>query len=373
MSSEISSDLIPKLNPSNFHTWYAEIADLLHEKGYWGIVNGTVSLSTEKAHKMVLAKEKALGLIRRSVELALKGTIAELDDPKAILDKLKVTYGVSNAGTQFNALKSFLSLTQQPDKHISTFISWGLRCSVHFCQCQAGQIWGFNLWFWTVHLCLNQWHSCLFHPHWDTPDETYPHSQQCWSSIGNCWRNLLKINIIHCTPCLVTSPCHPCAILIQIWSWVRPLWNKRLPQHQGLPEVEALQEPAEYTANAWAARESQDIGGNSQTESAGNASALSMPMSSASDYWITDTGATLHMTPNREWLKDYKACKVPVCLADNNVIYAAVLGSVVFTPVKNGMSLCQIEFTNILLLVSAHASREQWSYSSVVRAYPATG
>ena len=87
------------------------------------MINGTVSMPSEKAHEIILAKEKALGLIRRSVEPALKATIAELDDPKAVLDRLKATYGVSNAGTRFNALKSFLSLTQQPDERISTFIS----------------------------------------------------------------------------------------------------------------------------------------------------------------------------------------------------------------------------------------------------------
>jgi len=37
-----------------------------------------------------------------------------------------------------------------------------------------------------------------------------------------------------------------------------------------------------------------------------------------------------------------------VRLADNNVIFAAGLGSVVFTPVKNGKCLRQIEFSNVL-------------------------
>ena len=87
----MSSDSIPKLNPGNFHTWYAGIANLLCEKGYWGIINGSVSLSSEKAHKMILVKEKVLGLIRRSVEPALKMTITDLDDPKDVLDKLKMT------------------------------------------------------------------------------------------------------------------------------------------------------------------------------------------------------------------------------------------------------------------------------------------
>ena len=73
-----------------------------------------------------------------------------------------------------------------------------------------------------------------------------------------------------------------------------------------------------------------------------------MPTCSAPDYWIADTGATLHMTPNCKWFKDYKPCTVPVHLADSNVIYAVGSGSVVFTPIKNGVFMHQIEFMNIL-------------------------
>ena len=87
---------------------------------------------------------------------------------------------------------------------------------------------------------------------------------------------------------------------------------------------------------------------HSQRQFAGTASTLSTPNGSAPDYWIADTGATSHMTPNRAWFKDYKPCKVPVRLADNNVIYAAGSGSIVFTPVKNRASLCPIKFMNVL-------------------------
>ena len=87
---------------------------------------------------------------------------------------------------------------------------------------------------------------------------------------------------------------------------------------------------------------------HSQRQFTGTASALSTPNGSAPDYWIADTGATSHMTPNRAWFKDYTPCKVPVRLADNNVIYAAGSGSIVFTPVKNRASLCPIKFMNVL-------------------------
>jgi hypothetical protein len=85
-----------------------------------------------------------------------------------------------------------------------------------------------------------------------------------------------------------------------------------------------------------------------QTEFAGAAAAFSTPPTAAPAHWITDTGATSHMTPNRHWFKEYKPCKVPVGLADNNLVYAAGVGSIVFCPRKNGPSSLQIEFTNVL-------------------------
>src|SRR5260370_15389780 len=54
------------------------------------------------------------------------------------------------------------------------------------------------------------------------------------------------------------------------------------------------------------------------------------------------------MTPNRHWFKDYKPCHIPVCLDDNNVIYAAGMGSVVFALVIQGKSLRQIELSNVV-------------------------
>ncbi|KAF9441665.1 hypothetical protein P691DRAFT_624393, partial [Macrolepiota fuliginosa MF-IS2] len=48
--------------------------------------------------------------------------------------------------------------------------------------------------------------------------------------------------------------------------------------------------------------------------------------------WLADTGATSHMTPHRHWFKNYSPCRIPVCLADNSVVYAIGTGSVVFQP-----------------------------------------
>jgi hypothetical protein len=66
------------------------------------------------------------------------------------------------------------------------------------------------------------------------------------------------------------------------------------------------------------------------------------------DSWIADTGATSHMTPHREWFNQYSPCHTPVRLADNNIIYAAGIGTIVFTPIINNIPSRPIEFSNVL-------------------------
>ena len=90
--------------------------------------------------------------------------------------------------------------------------------------------------------------------------------------------------------------------------------------------------------------------GNFFMEFAGNASASAFSTSthSGSGCWIADTGASSHMTPNCHWFNDYKPCRIPVHLADNNIIYASGVGSIIFDPVENGKSLPRVEFHNVL-------------------------
>jgi len=54
-------------------------------------------------------REKALGIIMRSIELALRALVKDFMDPKKILDMFKELYGAPSAGTHFNAIKTFLS------------------------------------------------------------------------------------------------------------------------------------------------------------------------------------------------------------------------------------------------------------------------
>jgi hypothetical protein len=66
--------------------------------------------------------------------------------------------------------------------------------------------------------------------------------------------------------------------------------------------------------------------------------------------WNADTGATSHMTPHRHWLPNYAPRCVPIKLADNNIVYSAGVGTVVFSPVINGKSVRAVEFTQARVL-----------------------
>ena len=84
-------------------------------------------------------------------------------------------------------------------------------------------------------------------------------------------------------------------------------------------------------------------------ESAGAVSSLlSSPHSPLSDLWNADTGATLHMTPRREWFKDYKPSHVLIRVANDQLVRASGVGTVEFIPVKDGVSLRPLLFTGVL-------------------------
>ena len=88
------------------------------------------------------------------------------------------------------------------------------------------------------------------------------------------------------------------------------------------------------------------------TECAGKASAVSEfeANSTSSNVfdWNTDTGATSHMTPHRNWIRNYKSYRVPIKLADERIIYSEGVGTVVFRPIINGHLSRDVEFSRVL-------------------------
>jgi hypothetical protein len=57
------------------------------------------------------------------------------------------------------------------------------------------------------------------------------------------------------------------------------------------------------------------------------------PDTHADAHWITDTGATSHMSPRRSWFTKLKPCAIPIRVANNHVVYSKGVGSVMLEPV----------------------------------------
>src|SRR6185369_11496457 len=87
-------------------------------------------------------------------------------------------------------------------------------------------------------------------------------------------------------------------------------------------------------------------------EFAGKASAVSeeeaLSTSANIFHWNTDTGATSHMTPHRDWIRNYTPYRVPIQLADSRIIYSESYGIVVFRPIINGKQSRDIELSRVL-------------------------
>jgi hypothetical protein len=74
-----------------------------------------------------------------------------------------------------------------------------------------------------------------------------------------------------------------------------------------------------------------EFAANASAPSSSSSPSPSTPLQLDSDFnWLADTGATSHMTPHRHWFKSYAPHKIPICLANNSVVYSAGIGSVVF-------------------------------------------
>ncbi|KAI5888416.1 uncharacterized protein SCHCODRAFT_02712269, partial [Schizophyllum commune H4-8] len=79
----------------------------------------------------------------------------------------------------------------------------------------------------------------------------------------------------------------------------------------------------------------------------GASSAPSAPSDAAANF-NTDTGASLHMTPRRDWFVTYSPHRVPVRLANGAIVYSAGIGSVEYQPVEGEKLLTPIVFFDVL-------------------------
>ena len=98
------------------------------------------------------------------------------------------------------------------------------------------------------------------------------------------------------------------------------------------------------------------------TEFAGQASAVAEYEVNSTSSNIFHWNAMSHMTPHKNWIRNYRCYKGPVKLADHRIIYSEGVGSILFRPVKNGK-----QYRNVVCLACREFSLLLLKYRKVTR------
>jgi len=106
--------------------------------------------------------------------------------------------------------------------------------------------------------------------------------------------------------------------------------------------------PADLSSGSQSASQAMEFAGNASLRLLDPSSPLYPLQLDADVHWNADTGATAHMTPHHHWIHNYTSKHIPVKLADNQVMYSAGVGSVVFEPVIGARKQRPVEFSNVL-------------------------
>ena len=73
--------------------------------------------------KCLLARDSAVGEIRRHLSPEPRGIATASEDPQAILNAIKLAYGKSSFATRYNAMQAFLAVKQESSESVPAFIS----------------------------------------------------------------------------------------------------------------------------------------------------------------------------------------------------------------------------------------------------------
>ena len=97
--------------------------DYLHSKGYWYWIHLATPPDPKLNTKCLLARDSAVGKIRRHLSPELQGIATSSEDPQAILKAIKAAYGKSSFATWYNAMQAFLAVKQDSSETVADFIS----------------------------------------------------------------------------------------------------------------------------------------------------------------------------------------------------------------------------------------------------------
>jgi hypothetical protein len=117
------SNTPPLLTTANYSLWEPAMEDYLRSKGYWYWIHSATPPDPKLNTKCLLARDSAVGEIRRHLSPELRGIATSSEDPQSILKAIKAAYGKSSFATRYNAMQAFLAVKQESSETVAAFIS----------------------------------------------------------------------------------------------------------------------------------------------------------------------------------------------------------------------------------------------------------
>lgn len=341
----------------------------LQTKSFWGVVKGTqtqitpkdAAATVEETKEMNRYQEKvdgACGEIYLGLEESQHVHVKDvLDDPKKMWEKLQQVHVQKKPGSRFNAYDALFAIRKAEGETLADLMSRVDRAmqDIKILRPTSFEIDTLDQELqcmtliralpesydnFVTSLILNASDSLKIDELQSAfaAEERQRQTRQSSSTSPTAFLAQSKSKAVHCDFC--DTPGH---IQEKCYSFIRA--------QKSAKEWRAKKKAAKSNGATVSKEE-----GNSATivEVAGNASALSSAehsawlASSTSSDWNTDTGASSHMTPHRQWFTSYIPHVVPIHLADGSVIHSAGLGSVEFEPVIDGNMAQRIVFHDVL-------------------------
>ena len=347
---------IPKLTgPDNYKEWADEILAAVLRKGAQQVLSGEEVVTKEPENKNIEDYVKWQGRVQYIAGLILGSTSptakvhlsSKLDGP-VMWKELKAAYEQHTSAGRFNALEALIQ-TKQDNLSLSQLLGVvNLRLS-HFISAQPED---YNhkkfleeLFCWVLIRALGPQHSDL---RLSLIKEDKITKKKCIDQVTSVEEGLTGDksvnNAFYASPSSSTAQVPPINGTPCVWCMSKGRTN--------VAATHSLQTCSGFGASLEHNKRNQSQPGNKSkptvkqhakqavetvTEFAGTASS-SIPANSTSsdDFWVSDSGATSHMTSHKHWIHDLKPMKVPIRLGDHSIIYSEGVGKVWFEPLLAG-------------------------------------
>ena len=352
-----------KLNSSNYATWRSNTIATARFMNLWRILDGKESTPDKAAdlagyNNYQLRKDQAIALLELTVENEQRiHFTAELskEQPSAMWTALENAHRQKKPAQRFNAYEKLFSMQKTDDESLTQFAG---RIKASLIDIQALRDSGFTLESLDDELASMALLKGL-------PTEKY-------SNLRTSLLMTTKLSMSDLVQALALEEANTnqSASDLAQRAFVKPINTKaskaskqctfcgrnghELSQCFDMKNASKKRKDELKNNKGKGKQEEAKAVEDATAEFAGNASTsdFTNPHSplllSASADWITDTGATCHMTPHRHWFATYTPQRTPVKLANDTTIYSVGIGSVKFQAIVNGKRGCLLEFHRVL-------------------------